>query len=124
MTVNNSLRPLRSTATEIARLGLPTSLKRTSSHVGFVWLSNWTMRSPSLTPAWAAAERYGRWTAIVAVGVLFGLAHGLVVSLPVIAAFGMVLAWIRSVTGSVFPGMLLHSLFNLVALVAAVTING
>ena len=69
-------------------------------------------------------ERYGRWTAIVAVGVLFGLAHGLVVSLPVIAAFGMVLAWIRSVTGSVFPGMLLHSLFNLVALVAAVTING
>jgi len=69
-------------------------------------------------------ERYGRWTAIVAVGVLFGLAHGLVVSLPVIAAFGMVLAWIRSVTSSVFPGMLLHSLFNLVALVAAVTING
>src|SRR5439155_10723249 len=68
-------------------------------------------------------ERYGRWPAIAAVGVLFGLAHGLVVSLPVIAAFGMVLAWIRSVTRSVLPGMLLHSLFNLVALVAAVTIN-
>ena len=60
-------------------------------------------------------ERFGRWTAIVAVGLLFGLAHGLVVSLPVIAVFGMVLAWIRSVTRSVFPGMLL---------VAAVTING
>jgi len=69
-------------------------------------------------------EPLGRWPAIVTVGVLFGLAHGLIVSLPVIAAFGMVLAWIRSVTGSVFPGMLLHSLFNLVALVAAVTING
>lgn len=69
-------------------------------------------------------ERYGRWLAIAAVGVLFGLAHGLVVSLPVIAAFGMILAWIRSVTRSVFPGMLLHSLFNLIALVAAVTING
>jgi membrane protease YdiL (CAAX protease family) len=69
-------------------------------------------------------ERFGRWTAIVAVGLLFGLAHGLVVSLPVIAVFGMVLAWIRSVTRSVFPGMLLHSLFNLIALVAAVTING
>jgi membrane protease YdiL (CAAX protease family) len=69
-------------------------------------------------------EPFGRWTAIVAVGVLFGLAHGLVVSLPVIAVFGMVLAWIRSVTRSVFPGMLLHSLFNLIALVAAVTING
>jgi membrane protease YdiL (CAAX protease family) len=66
----------------------------------------------------------GRWPAIVVVGLLFGLSHGLVVSLPVIAAFGMVLAWIRSETRSVFPGMLLHSLFNLVALVAAVTING
>ncbi len=69
-------------------------------------------------------EPYGRWTAIIAVGLLFGLAHGLVVTLPVIAFFGMVLAWIRSVTRSVFPGMLLHSLFNLTALVAAVTING
>jgi membrane protease YdiL (CAAX protease family) len=69
-------------------------------------------------------EPLGRWPAIVAVGVLFGLAHGLIVSLPVIAVFGMVLAWIRSVTGSVIPGMLLHALFNLIALVAAVTVNG
>jgi membrane protease YdiL (CAAX protease family) len=69
-------------------------------------------------------EPLGRWSAIVAVGLLFGLAHGLIVSLPVIAVFGMVLAWIRSVTRSVFPGMLLHSLFNLIALVAAVTLNG
>ena len=69
-------------------------------------------------------ERFGRWPAIVAVGVMFGLAHGLVVSLPVIAVFGMVLAWIRSETDSVYPGMVLHAAFNAVALVAAVTING
>jgi membrane protease YdiL (CAAX protease family) len=69
-------------------------------------------------------EPLGRWPAIAVVGLLFGLAHGLIVSLPVIAVFGMVLAWIRSVTRSVFPGMLLHSLFNLIALVAAVTLNG
>jgi membrane protease YdiL (CAAX protease family) len=69
-------------------------------------------------------EPLGRWPAIVLVGILFGLAHGLLVSLPVIAAFGMVLAWIRSATRSVVPGMLLHSLFNLIALVAAVTLNG
>jgi membrane protease YdiL (CAAX protease family) len=69
-------------------------------------------------------EPLGRWPAIVLVGVLFGLAHGLIVSLPVIGAFGMVLAWIRSATRSVFPGMVLHSLFNLIALVAAVTLNG
>jgi membrane protease YdiL (CAAX protease family) len=69
-------------------------------------------------------EPYGRWLAIVAVGVLFGLAHGLLVSLPVIAVLGSLLAWVRSRTDSVYPGMLLHSLFNLVALIAAVTVTG
>jgi membrane protease YdiL (CAAX protease family) len=69
-------------------------------------------------------ERFGRWPAILAVGILFGLAHGLVVSLPVIAAFGCVLAWIRSVTRSVIPGMVVHGTFNLIAIVAAVTIGG
>jgi len=68
-------------------------------------------------------EPYGRWLAIILVGVLFGLAHGLVLSLPVIAAFGCVLAWIRARTGSVVPGMVLHGAFNLVALIAAVTIQ-
>jgi membrane protease YdiL (CAAX protease family) len=69
-------------------------------------------------------ERFGRWPAILAVGLLFGLAHGLVVSLPIIVAFGSVLAWIRARTGSVYPGMLLHATFNLIALVAAVTLGG
>ncbi|HZT91904.1 MAG TPA: CPBP family intramembrane glutamic endopeptidase [Gaiellaceae bacterium] len=68
-------------------------------------------------------EPFGRWPAIVVVGVAFGLAHGLVLSFPVIAVFGGVLAWIRSRTGSVFPGMVLHGAFNAVALVAAVTIH-
>ena len=66
-------------------------------------------------------ERFGRWPAIVLVGLLFGLAHGLVLSLPVIAVFGAVLAWIRSVTASVYPGMVVHATFNAIALVAAVT---
>lgn len=69
-------------------------------------------------------ERFGRWPAILLVGLLFGLAHGLVLSLPVIAAFGCVLAWIRARTGSVYPGMVLHASFNLIALVAAVTVGG
>ena len=67
-------------------------------------------------------ERFGRWPAILAVGLLFGLAHGLVESLPVIAAFGCVLAWIRARTDSVVPGIVLHAVFNLIALVAAVTL--
>ena len=73
---------------------------------------------------YSVLEPFGRWPAIVAVGLLFGLAHGLIVSLPVIAVLGSLLAWIRSRTDSVFPGMFLHSAFNLVALIAAVTING
>ncbi len=67
-------------------------------------------------------ERFGRWPAIISVGLLFGLAHGLVESLPVLAFFGAVLAWIRSRTGSVYPGMILHALFNLLALIVAVTL--
>ncbi|HET7128203.1 MAG TPA: type II CAAX endopeptidase family protein [Gaiellaceae bacterium] len=67
--------------------------------------------------------RFGRRPAIVAVGLAFGLAHGLLLSLPVIVAFGCVLAWIRSRTDSVYPGMALHALFNAIALVAAVTVG-
>ena len=69
-------------------------------------------------------QRFGRWPAILAVGVLFGLAHGLIVGFPIIAVFGCALAWIRARTDSVVPGMFLHGLFNLIALVAAVTIHG
>jgi membrane protease YdiL (CAAX protease family) len=69
-------------------------------------------------------ERFGTRPAIVAVGLLFGLAHGLVLSLPVIVAFGCVLAWVRARTRSVLPGMVLHGTFNLIALVVAVTVSG
>ena len=68
-------------------------------------------------------SRFGRRPAIVAVGLLFGLAHGLVLTLPIIVVFGCILAWIRSRTGSVFPGMVVHGTFNLVALVVAVTVH-
>jgi membrane protease YdiL (CAAX protease family) len=66
---------------------------------------------------------YGAWFAIVGTGVLFGLSHGLVLALPIIAVFGCVLGWLREKTDSVFPGMALHSAFNLIALVAAVTVQ-
>jgi membrane protease YdiL (CAAX protease family) len=65
-------------------------------------------------------RRFGEWPAILLVGVLFGLAHGLVLDLPVIAAFGCALAWLRSQTDSVYPGMAVHATFNLIALIAAV----
>ena len=68
-------------------------------------------------------ERFGRLQAILIVGLLFGLAHGLLLTLPIIVAFGCLLAWLRSRTGSIFPGLAAHALFNLIALVAAVTVG-
>ena len=59
-------------------------------------------------------------------GVLYTLAVALTQGgrASIAAAFGCTLAWIRARTDSVIPGMFLHGLFNLVALVAAVTIHG
>jgi membrane protease YdiL (CAAX protease family) len=65
-------------------------------------------------------ERYGRWFAIVAVGVCFALDHGLVQAFPELALFGCALAWLRMRTTSVYPGMLLHATFNGIALFVAV----
>jgi membrane protease YdiL (CAAX protease family) len=66
-------------------------------------------------------EQFGRPLAIVVVGVAFGLAHGLVEALPLLAAFGIGLAWIRARTDSVYPGMAAHALFNGAALILSVT---
>jgi hypothetical protein len=69
-------------------------------------------------------SRFGTLPAILLVGLLFGLSHGLFVSLPILVVFGCALAWVRSRTDSVYPGMVLHGTFNLIALIAAVTIKG
>jgi membrane protease YdiL (CAAX protease family) len=66
-------------------------------------------------------SRYGRWTAIIGTGVAFGLAHGLVNAFPFLAAFGIGLAYLRSRVDSVYPGMIVHGLFNAVALTVAVS---
>jgi membrane protease YdiL (CAAX protease family) len=66
-------------------------------------------------------EPLGRWVAIVLVGLLFGLAHGLVEAFPFLAAFGAMLAYLRMRVDSVYPGMIVHGLFNAIALVVAVT---
>jgi membrane protease YdiL (CAAX protease family) len=60
------------------------------------------------------------WPAITFVGLAFGLVHGLVAGLPILAGFGMALAWLRWKTDSVVPGMITHGIFNAIALIAAV----
>lgn len=63
---------------------------------------------------------YGRWTAIILVGIAFGAAHGLVEAFPFLAAFGAGLAYLRSRVDSVYPGMIVHGIFNAIALAVAV----
>jgi membrane protease YdiL (CAAX protease family) len=67
-------------------------------------------------------EPYGQTTAIVVIGITFGLWHGLIQALPVLIVFGTGLAYLRSRTGSIYPGMILHAAFNAGALLIAVTV--
>jgi membrane protease YdiL (CAAX protease family) len=63
----------------------------------------------------------GRWQSVLLVGLAFGLAHGLVEALLVLVPFGVALAWLRDRTTSVYPGIIVHGLFNGIALVVSVT---
>lgn len=63
---------------------------------------------------------YGQVLAIVAIGVLFGLAHGLVEALPILVALGAGLAYLRARSESLYPCFVVHALFNAVALTLAV----
>jgi membrane protease YdiL (CAAX protease family) len=64
-------------------------------------------------------ERFGAWPAIVLVGLAFGAWHGLLVALLILVPFGWALAYLRERTNSVYPGMVVHALFN----AAAITIS-
>jgi membrane protease YdiL (CAAX protease family) len=67
--------------------------------------------------------RFGKWTAILLVGVAFALAHGLVQAFPLLFALGAGLAYLRSRVDSVYPGMVVHGTFNAISLIAAVTVG-
>jgi len=64
------------------------------------------------------AERFGAWTAIGATALLFAASHGLFQALPELAALGAGLAWLRSRIDSIYPGMIVHGVFNSLALSA------
>ena len=64
---------------------------------------------------------FGTWIAILGTGILFGLAHGLIVALPILAFFGVAVGWLRARTTSLYPPVLLHALFNGTALIVSVS---
>lgn len=65
-------------------------------------------------------ERFGTTAAILLVGISFGLVHGLIAGFPVIAVFGIGLAYLRSRTDSIYPCMLLHASFNAFGLIVGI----
>jgi membrane protease YdiL (CAAX protease family) len=67
-------------------------------------------------------ERYGQTLPVIAVGIAFALWHGLIEALPVFFVVGAGLALLRSRTGSIYPCVILHGLFNGLALAIAVTV--
>jgi membrane protease YdiL (CAAX protease family) len=62
----------------------------------------------------------GAVPAVLAVGLAFGAWHGLLWALLVLVPFGWALAFVRERTDSVYPGMIVHALFNAFAIAASV----
>lgn len=64
--------------------------------------------------------RFGAPVAVVATALGFGLGHGLLLALPALVVFGLVTAVVRLRTGSVYPTMFIHGLFNATSLIVSV----
>ena len=63
----------------------------------------------------ALKARIGSVGAVIASGVLFGLAHFEPLQLPVLALFGVVLGMVALRTGRLGPGICAHAAFNSLA---------
>jgi membrane protease YdiL (CAAX protease family) len=54
----------------------------------------------------------GGLAAVAITALAFGLGHGILAALPVLIPFGLILAWARLRSDSVWPGMVAHGLYN------------
>lgn len=63
-------------------------------------------------------EPYGQRLAVVVTATIFGLGHGLLLSLGAFIWFGLVTAVVRLRTRSVYPAIVVHSTFNALGMVA------
>ena len=69
----------------------------------------------------AVRDGYGVTAAIVVTASPSGWRTGSSSALPVLSIFGAILAWLRFKTGSLYPSIILHGVFNGAALIAAVS---
>ena len=65
-------------------------------------------------------QRYGTTTATVVTAAAFAVGHGLIGLLPTAAVLGLGLAYLRSRTASVYPGIVVHVALNAVGVSAVV----
>ena len=65
---------------------------------------------------------HGRLIAIGVTAVLFGLGHGLLLSLSAFIWFGLVTGWLRLRTDSLYPPLLVHSAFNAAGMIVPLLI--
>lgn len=59
-----------------------------------------------------ALNRYGAFAGVVLSSIIFGLAHGVSVILPVAIMVGLLSAMLFRATGSVWPSVVLHCVYN------------
>ena len=69
----------------------------------------------------AFRQRFGPWRTALLTAALFALAHVLPRVIPPIFLLGLALAFVYERVGSTMPGMLVHCLYNGIAVTAALT---
>ncbi|MDX1711577.1 MAG: CPBP family intramembrane glutamic endopeptidase [Rhodovibrionaceae bacterium] len=62
-------------------------------------------------------ERIGFWPGLVLSSVLFGMLHGVLFLAPVLSILGALFAWLYERSGSLWPAIVAHGLFNTVMVV-------
>ena len=68
---------------------------------------------------YALVEPLGAPAGIAVTAIAFTLAHGVIADIPVILATGVGLGYMRATTGSLYPCVALHGIFNAFGLVLA-----
>lgn len=71
-----------------------------------------------------ALRRYGVWVAVIASALLFGLAHGVNVVLPVAVVLGALSALLYERSGSIWPSMVAHGVHNALGFALAAVVLG
>jgi uncharacterized protein len=59
---------------------------------------------------------FGGAAAVLVTATAFGLAHGILVALPILVPFGIALGWVRLRSDSVWPAVIAHGFYNGTAL--------